>query len=1135
MRALRITGYIRIVMALVASVVSGQAALAFPADTYAPSSVLADGKWVKVSVSETGMHLITRQQLGAWGFSNPDNVRIYGYGATPISDVLLQGNYVDDLPLVQSAVTSKGIVFYAVGPVRKIMRTSSTLEHERNPYTQLGYYFLTEAPHVEPRAIETGGVPAEIGDTSCMELLVHEQELSSPGGTGQLMVDEDFNHTRSRSFPFTLTDRVPESRVYITCSFVAKAISSSTVSMSANGTDFSVGSADRIDAVNNAEHYGNMATTTKNFIPDANALNVKVTYNCSGSVSLASLNYLRVMYERRLQMPSGGVLDFQTPSASVAVGGVSGGAVSGIRVWDVTDPAKITMMEHSSYCAWRNLYSGIRHYAVWSESSPMPKPEFVANVSNQNLHALGNADMVIFAPRAYMAAAGRLADIHRNDAVDPMQVHVIDIESVFNEFGSGSFDPGALRRCLKMFYDRGVAQQPSLRYALMLGKGTFDNRGITGVGRSLASPMPLWVSAQSLQESNSYSTDDYFAFLEDGSGQRPGYDLLSIAVGRIPCTSAQEAEKVVDKIESYLRDMPRSDWRNRVLMLADDGNQGVHMDQTELMERSIRMNDGGEKLLFDKVYIDAYAWQNGSYPQARADFYRLLNSGAMLWTYIGHGSATALCGDNMITYTDINTQFYLRRIPFCYAATCSFLRWDNDVRSAAETLMFTDDGGFIGCISALRPVYISANGDLSKAFGTELSSLDGSSNYYAMGEVYRRAKNRLTNDTNRLRFVFMGDPALRTVLPSRNVVLESVNGETVTADAQITLKAREKLTLSGSVRDLDGSVMADFNGQISATLYDADYSTTSRGRGKDGKEVTFDQHGSLLFMAGGEVKGGRFTMSVTMPSDIADNFRPASLNLYAHSTESGDSRDASGLCRDLYVFGFDETAADDLVPPVIHSMLVNQESFSSGDDVNETPMVIARLSDDVGLNLSSSGVGHQMSLTVDGRTTYFDVAQFFTPDAVASAGAMSGSVAYQLPALSAGSHSLRLRVWDTAGNYAEETVDVNVVPGLAPRIFDVYTDTNPAYDAANFYVSHNRPDQRMSVTVTVYNLLGQPVWSGESTGRSDMFTSTPLTWDLTDNAGRRVNRGIYLYRATIQTAEGLHDTASRKIAVAAPR
>ena len=114
------------------------------------------------------------------------------------------------------------------------------------------------------------------------------------------------------------------------------------------------------------------------------------------------------------------------------------------------------------------------------------------------------------------------------------------------------------------------------------------------------------------------------------------------------------------------------------------------MDQTELMESSIRMNDGGEKLLFDKVYIDAYAWQNGSYPQAvpkytecvlqlyskdhtqgagpnrpqkllfdkvyidayawqngsypqaRADFYRLLNSGAMLWTYIGHGDSLAV-------------------------------------------------------------------------------------------------------------------------------------------------------------------------------------------------------------------------------------------------------------------------------------------------------------------------------------------------------------------------------------------------------------------------------------------------------------------------------------------------------------
>lgn len=71
------------------------------------------------------------------------------------------------------------------------------------------------------------------------------------------------------------------------------------------------------------------------------------------------------------------------------------------------------------------------------------------------------------------------------------------------------------------------------------------------------------------------------------------------------------------------------------------------------------------------------------------------------------------------------------------------------------------------------------------------------------------------------------------------------------------------------------------------------------------------------------------------------------------------------------------------------------------------------------------------------------------------------------------------------------------------------------------------------VSVTVYNLLGRPVWTGQSKGRSDMFLTVPVTWDLTDTAGRRVGRGIYLYRATI-TADGKsYETASRKIAVTA--
>ena len=128
---------------------------------------------------------------------------------------------------------------------------------------------------------------------------------------------------------------------------------------------------------------------------------------------------------------------------------------------------------------------------------------------------------------------------------------------------------------------------------------------------------------------------------------------------------------------------------------------------------------------------------------------------------------------------------------------------------------------------------------------------------------------------------------------------------------------------------------------------------------------------------------------------------------------------------------------------------------------------------------------------------------------------------------------MRLRVWDTFANSSERTISFNVVSGLSPKLYDVYATPNPARSEAKFYLRHNRPDASVTVTVSVYNLMGQLVWSTVQTGRSDMFTSFPITWNLTDMAGRRVERGIYVYRAGISTDGVQETTESHKIAVTA--
>ena len=68
--------------------------------------------------------------------------------------------------------------------------------------------------------------------------------------------------------------------------------------------------------------------------------------------------------------------------------------------------------------------------------------------------------------------------------------------------------------------------------------------------------------------------------------------------------------------------------------------------------------------------------------------------------------------------------------------------------------------------------------------------------------------------------------------------------------------------------------------------------------------------------------------------------------------------------------------------------------------------------------------------------------------------------------------------------------------------------------------------------VEVFDLMGRPVWSTTQTGRSDMFTSFPITWDLCNSGGARVQRGIYIYRATISTDGKQHASKAKKIAVA---
>lgn len=1120
-------------------------ASALPTDTYAATSKLASGRWVKIKVSDSGIYRISPEQLRSWGFAQPERVRVYGYGGNIQSNILNASTYTDDLPLAGCEYNSRGLFFYAHGPLSWSYDASGRFTPVQNYYSSDAYYFLSDAPELTDEMPSTGTpIRASNAIEQFTEHLLHENEIISAGSTGHILLGEDFRTRTSQTFSFSLPGNLSET-LWIRTAFAANVQDGKgRIELKVNGNSVTP-SPNSIDASENEEarHFKlvNM-NSTPSLGTMADKLDLGITFSATaGTVRLARLDNIIVNYTRALSL-DGPQLAFR-----VNRGFALAGATENTRIWDVTSPAAVTRVDFtvdgSKACA-TPCASGMKEYVAWNPDGTFPAPTYVATVANQNLHGAETPDMVIFTLPQWQARAEELAAVHRA-APQNFNVLVVNAEQVYNEFSSGTPDIGAFRRMLKMMWDRGGGtgtagsangSDSKLRYALMFGRAFHDHRSITPEGKSYnGSILPQWQSVDGETDNVSFTTEDYLAFLRDGSGAAPGNDYHCIGVGRIPLNSANEAKVAVEKIKKYVSDKRKSDWKNRYLLCADDGDKGIFLSQMDHADTLLTKYGRGNDNIYHKVYVDAFSIINGKASEAHERMHRYLDQGVVWWWFIGHASATSWTGEGLLELSDINVASY-PHAPMLFAATCNFLRWDRLQLSGAEMLYFNPNG-IIGAIAATRPVYISNNETMAYGLAMTANLRDAEGNSLPIGEIFRRAKNTsLSNDTNKLRYVLMGDPALPLAVPQGRAVFEAIDGTPVDPENPPSIMAQQRLTISGRVLDNKGNTDTSFNGYIMPTIYDAEYSTTSQGHDEikdnkviEGVEQVFEEMGERLFVGRGDVTNGEFSVNVAMPMEISGNYRPATLNMYAVSDDA--TRDAYGVNRGFYVYGYASDVEPDTQAPVIEYFGLNTEGFRSGQAVNATPMVIARVRDDVGINISAAGIGHQISLQLDGSVTYPEAVHYYTPGAD---GAVSGNLNFLMPELTAGAHTLRLRVWDTSNNMAESQIEFTVDPKQAPEIFDLYADCNPARDHTSFIVSHNRPDVAMNVKVEVFDLMGRPVWTGEQNARSDMGLSEPLTWDLTDPVGRRVSRGIYLYRATVTTDNEQYVSASRKLAVTAP-
>ncbi len=526
-------------------------AKALDASHYAEKSKLAEGYWVKVSVTQSGMHQITYNELRKWGFSNPERVSVLGYGGSILPETFSSSD-IDDLNLLPILHSENKILFYAQGPISWSPAPDGlSYVHTQNPYSTAGYYFLTDSQEIASPSERSGGdVVGKTDITSFSERAIHEKELYSPGATGRLFLGEDFRYNTVQKFGFIIPGLVTpynnRGSVVVEASFGAKvAHSSSKLVFSQNGRTYPEESSDIIPAASESSYeFVKMTSTGKDLETVGEDLDFTLQFKANGAVTTARLNYLRFNYERKLQLYKGSIqfrLKWLPDKECFSLPEYT----EHVHIWDITNPGNpVAVIPTVSNNTARFVPTQAHEeYIAFDTKATHTSVGYVGVVANQNLHGMETPDLVILTPKEYIPYANQIAQMHEQK--DSMKVAVIDHTLVFNEFSSGTPDATAYRRLMKMFFDREGGTQGKQLYLLLFGKGLYDNRKISEQGKYIKYPTLLtYQHGLGSDERSSRSTDDYFGFLDDKSGNSIASDKVRVSIGRLPVKSEQEAKNV---------------------------------------------------------------------------------------------------------------------------------------------------------------------------------------------------------------------------------------------------------------------------------------------------------------------------------------------------------------------------------------------------------------------------------------------------------------------------------------------------------------------------------------------------------------------------------------------------------------
>ena len=1120
---------------------------------FATRSVLREGDVYRIAVTETGLHRISRGfladalQVAGLEAVDPRDLKLYGQGGGMLPETV-NPSPPDDL--TEQAIFVEGeadgrfdggdyLLFYGEGPERRTYDAATDVfSVQRHIYSEANYYYLVvntpgRGRRVAALPAAAGGVTTDTYDAvrhfeEDQRNIMHQiGEGTNSHGSGQSWWGDFFENNREMAYDnFRFPGLVTAEPVTVRARMALRAESSSRFFLVVDGTELASGNASAVAyGAQEQSPAARPVSLTGTAAASGERVDVRLVYPrpAGGGRSEAWLDYIQLRARCRLTFGTANEFAFRDTrsAAAAAVTFQFADVPAGTRVWRVGngDVREANLVNNRFTAPGGELFEYVAFHGTAGR-----EPQAAGKIDNQNLHAIDRADMIVVTHPEFRTQAETL--VRHREAYNGYTMRLVSTDEIYNEFSSGKDDPAAIRNFVRMVYER----DPALRYLLLMGDGSFDHRDVYGFGTNF---IPVFQNEGNFTEVSSFPADDFYGIMTPAFGGEPLAPDLSVAVGRLPVKSADEAKPVVEKIIRYDSDPSTfGDWRTRMVFVGDDEDRGQHTTDVNRVANEVQRRK--PDLNFDKLYFDLFPQQSNSagdrFPAITEGLDRAVFRGAIAVTYLGHGGPRGWAQERVLTIPQIRNWTRPENSPdpiqppVFITATCTFSNYDDATFvSAGEEALLTPNGGVIALMTTTRPVFATRNYQLTNNTVQAMLERDGGE-WPSLGDIIRTAKNETTpaddaaylkpDTENARKYTLLGDPATVLALPRHSVRTTRIDTLPVSESRTDTVRALQKVRISGEIISVDSLLLSNFNGEVFPTVYDKAQIIPTLQQDSDSPLIEVEVQRNIVFRGRATVTDGQFTFEFVVPNDIDYAFGPAKVSYYA--ADRSQRTDAAGFYDRLIIGGTaDERNANEVGPEV--ELFLDDTDFVPGAEVSEDPVLLLHLSDDLGINVTGNSIGHDLEAVLDENTRNPIVLNDYYEADIDDY--RSGKVRYPLFDLEPGPHTVTVRAWDVANNSTVVSTDFIVASDRGNSLSHVLNYPNPFTTSTCFQFDHTLVGQEVAALIQIYTVNGRLVRTLEAfypVSDGSVRQDDCIEWNGLDDFGDQLARGVYLYQVRLQ-------------------